>query len=32
MALHVIDPGMPMQAAHFASFHGWLRDECLNEL
>jgi putative transposase len=29
--LHFIDPGKPMQNAHCESFHGRLRDECLNE-
>lgn len=31
IALHFIDPGKPMQNAHCESFHGRLRDECLNE-
>jgi putative transposase len=31
VALHFIDPGKPMQNAHCESFHGRLRDECLNE-
>ncbi len=26
-----IDPGKPIQNAHCESFHGRLRDECLNE-
>lgn len=30
VALHVIDPGKPIQNAHCESFHGRLRDECLN--
>lgn len=25
-----IQPGRPMQNGHVESFHGWLRDECLN--
>jgi putative transposase len=25
-----IQPGQPTQNAHAESFHGWLRDECLN--
>ena len=29
--LHCIDPGTPIQNAHCESFHGRLRDECLNE-
>ena len=29
--LHFIDPGKPIQNAHGESFHGRLRDECLNE-
>jgi len=29
--LHFIDPGKPIQNAHCESFHGRLRDECLNE-
>jgi putative transposase len=29
--LHCIDPGKPIQNAHGESFHGRLRDECLNE-
>ena len=29
--LHFIDPGKPVQNAHIESFHGWFRDECLNE-
>ena len=28
---HFIDPGKPTQNAHCESFHGRLRDECLNE-
>lgn len=31
VALHFIDPGKPVQNAHCESFHGRLRDECLNE-
>jgi putative transposase len=31
VTLHFIDPGKPMQNAHCESFHGRLRDECLNE-
>jgi putative transposase len=31
VALHFIDPGKPIQNAHCESFHGRLRDECLNE-
>ena len=31
VVLHFIDPGKPMQNAHCESFHGRLRDECLNE-
>jgi putative transposase len=31
VALHFIDPGKPLQNAHCESFHGRLRDECLNE-
>lgn len=31
VALHFIDPGKPMQNGHCESFHGRLRDECLNE-
>jgi putative transposase len=31
VALHFIDPGQPIQNAHCESFHGRLRDECLNE-
>ena len=29
--LHFIDPGKPIQNAHCESFHGRVRDECLNE-
>ena len=29
--LHFIDPGKPIQNAHCESFHGRLRDECLNQ-
>lgn len=29
--LHFIDPGKPIQNAHGESFHGRVRDECLNE-
>ena len=31
VTLHFIDPGKPIQNAHCESFHGRLRDECLNE-
>lgn len=31
VALRFIDPGKPIQNAHCESFHGRLRDECLNE-
>jgi putative transposase len=31
VTLHFIDPGNPIQNAHCESFHGRLRDECLNE-
>jgi putative transposase len=31
VALHFIDPGKPIQNAHCESFHGRVRDECLNE-
>lgn len=31
VALHFIDPGKPIQNAHCESFHGRLRDECLDE-
>jgi putative transposase len=31
VSLHFIDPGKPMQNAHCESFHGRVRDECLNE-
>lgn len=31
VTLHFIDPGKPVQNAHCESFHGRLRDECLNE-
>lgn len=31
VTLPVIDPGKPIQNAHCESFHGRLRDECLNE-
>ena len=31
VTLHVIDPGKPVQNAHGERFHGWVRDECLNE-
>jgi putative transposase len=31
VALHFIDPGKPVQNAYCESFHGRLRDECLNE-
>jgi putative transposase len=31
VTLHFIDPGKPIQNAHGESFHGRLRDECLNE-
>jgi putative transposase len=31
VALHFIDPGKPVQNAHCESFHGRVRDECLNE-
>jgi putative transposase len=31
VALPFIDPGKPIQNAHCESFHGRLRDECLNE-
>ena len=31
VALHFIDPGKPIQNAYCESFHGRLRDECLNE-
>lgn len=31
VTLHFIDPGKPMQNGHCESFHGRLRDECLNE-
>jgi putative transposase len=31
VVLHFIDPGKPIQNAHCESFHGRLRDECLNE-
>jgi putative transposase len=31
VTLHFIEPGKPMQNAHCESFHGRLRDECLNE-
>lgn len=31
VALHFIDPGKPVQNAFCESFHGRLRDECLNE-
>jgi putative transposase len=31
VTLRFIDPGKPIQNAHCESFHGRLRDECLNE-
>lgn len=31
VTLHFIDPGKPMQNGHCESFHGRMRDECLNE-
>ena len=31
VALHFLDPGKPIQNAHCESFHGRVRDECLNE-
>ena len=31
MRLHFIASGKPVQNAHIESFHGRLRDECLNE-
>ncbi len=31
VTLHFIDPGKPTQNAHCESFHGRVRDECLNE-
>jgi putative transposase len=31
VTLHFIDPGKPMQNGRCESFHGRLRDECLNE-
>jgi putative transposase len=31
VSLRFIDPGKPIQNAHCESFHGRLRDECLNE-
>ena len=31
VTLHFIDPGKPIQNAHCESFHGRVRDECLNE-
>lgn len=31
VTLHFIDPGKPIQNAYCESFHGRLRDECLNE-
>ena len=31
VTLHFIDPGKPMQNGHCESFHGRVRDECLNE-
>jgi putative transposase len=31
VTLHFIDPGKPIQNAHCESFHGRLRDECLDE-
>lgn len=31
VALHFIDPGKPIQNAYCESFHGRVRDECLNE-
>jgi putative transposase len=31
VTLHFIDPGKPIQNTHCESFHGRLRDECLNE-
>jgi putative transposase len=31
VTLRLIDPGKPIQNAHGESFHGRLRDECLNE-
>jgi putative transposase len=31
VTLHFSDPGKPIQNAHCESFHGRLRDECLNE-
>jgi putative transposase len=31
ITLHFIDPGKPIQNAHCESFHGRVRDECLNE-
>lgn len=31
VTLHFIDPGTPVQNAHCESFHGRVRDECLNE-
>lgn len=31
VTLHFIDPGKPVQNAHCESFHGRVRDECLNE-
>lgn len=31
VVLRFIDPGKPIQNAHCESFHGRLRDECLNE-
>jgi putative transposase len=30
-ALHLIQPGKPMQNAYVESFNGKFRDECLNE-
>jgi putative transposase len=31
LKLHFIDPGKPIQNAFIESFHGRMRDECLNE-
>lgn len=31
VTLHFIDPGKPIQNGHGESFHGRVRDECLNE-
>jgi len=30
MTTNYIQPGKPVQNGHVESFHGWLRDECLN--